>query len=65
MKKRWILLLLLLIGIAAFVFWRGKSKPAADAGKTAANKPVAVILGTAEQRDVPVWLTGIGTAQAS
>lgn len=66
MKKRWILLLLL-IGIAGFVFWRGKSKPAAatDPAKTAGDKPVAVILGTAEQRDVPVWLTGIGSAQAS
>ncbi len=66
MKKRWILLLLIIAGVAAVIFWRGKSAAKADAAKPAnGNQPIAVILGTAEQKDVPVWLTGIGTVQAS
>ncbi len=63
MKKRWIFLLLLIAGIGAAVYLRGPvakdEKPAGGGG------PVAVVTGTAERRDVPVWLTGIGTVQAN
>jgi multidrug efflux system membrane fusion protein len=66
MKKRWILLLILLIGIGAAVFLRKKSGAETNAQKPAnGNQAIAVNLGKAEKRDVPIWLSGIGTAQAS
>lgn len=65
MKKRWIFLLLLLAGACAAVYLRGQSPTKAESQGAGEKKPVPVILGNAERRDVPVWLSGIGTAQAS
>jgi len=63
MKKRWIFLFLLLIGIAAAV-WRGWEKPAANP-LLAEKQATAVELAKVVESDVPIWLTGIGTVQAS
>ena len=64
MKKRWIFLLLLVAGITFVAVKRGKKAGAADAAKPAGNGLVAVLTAKVEQKDVPVWLTGIGTVQA-
>ncbi|WP_234047393.1 efflux RND transporter periplasmic adaptor subunit [Luteolibacter pohnpeiensis] len=65
MKKRWILVVLLLIAIAAGVFLLPEPTGGKSPKKAGANGPIAVVLKDAELRDVPVWLSGIGTAQAS
>ncbi len=64
MKKRWIFLILLVVGAGAAWYFRGKAETRAEEGKGKGKPPVAVILATAEQRDVPIWLTGLGAAQA-
>lgn len=66
MKKRWIFLILLLAGITAAVAIRKRnfgSKP--EGSNPMAGQPVTVIIGKVLQQDVPVWLTGIGSVQAS
>jgi len=66
MKKRWIFLLLAVAGISAAVVMR--SKASADKGKAEkgnGNQAVAVTVEKVRQENVPVWLTGIGTVQAS
>lgn len=65
MKKRWIFVLLLLAGAGAAIYLRGKSGTVAEKGPAKENPGVPVILAVAERRDMPIWLTGIGTAQAS
>jgi multidrug efflux system membrane fusion protein len=66
MKKRWIFLLLALAGISAFAYTRIKSGGGkAEEAKGRANQPVAVTIEKVRQENVPVWLTGIGTVQAS
>jgi multidrug efflux system membrane fusion protein len=63
MKKRWIFLILLLIGIAAAV-WRGRETPAA-ATNSAEKQAASVVTEKVVESDVPVWLSGIGTVHAS
>ncbi|MBX3739406.1 MAG: efflux RND transporter periplasmic adaptor subunit [Akkermansiaceae bacterium] len=66
MKKRWIVLLLALAGISAFAYTRIKSGGGkAEERKGNGNQPVAVTIEKVRQENVPVWLTGIGTVQAS
>lgn len=66
MKKRWIVLLLILIGIAigAVVKWK---RPATktDAPGAVVKQVPAVNVEKVRKENVPVWLSGIGTAQAS
>ncbi len=63
MKKVW---LLLLVGAALaaglFVWRRGAASPS-EATRAGGPQAVAVTLATAVARDVPVWLTGIGSVQ--
>ncbi len=63
MKKRWILLLIILIGIAAAV-WRGRGKTD-TAPRSAEKQATSVELADVRESDVPIWLSGIGTVQAS
>ncbi|MDR0902358.1 MAG: efflux RND transporter periplasmic adaptor subunit [Opitutaceae bacterium] len=70
MKPRLFLVFVLLLGIAAVVAWRltaaRASARSASAAATAARSPraVPVVLAEAVERDVPVWLSGIGAVQA-
>ncbi len=45
-------------------WWVGhpRAKPVAD---TSGSDPIPVLVATAETRDVPIWLEGLGTVQAS
>src|SRR5437016_2406457 len=74
-KTRWLLLLIgaILIGGVWFYFNHQKSAPeqAASTGKNSKQRtrgapggPVPVVAGTAQKRDVPIYLDGIGTVQA-
>jgi multidrug efflux system membrane fusion protein len=64
MKLRWVFLLLLIIGIGAAVAWR--YKPAAKPGASAAGgRGVSVVTADVAVRDMPIWLSGLGTVQAS
>lgn len=65
MKIRWIFVSLLIVGIAATAVWRGKVKKVASSQKPIGSQAVVVVIGNAEQKDVPIWLSGIGTVQAS
>ena len=66
-SRRWSMLglcLLVLAGIAyAIWFW-----PANSTSQTArdrnANQPIPVVVSAAEQKDVPIYLDGLGTVQA-
>jgi multidrug efflux system membrane fusion protein len=66
-SRRWLMLglcLLVLAGIGyAIWFW-----PANSTSQTArdrnANQPIPVVVSAAEQKDVPIYLDGLGTVQA-
>jgi membrane fusion protein, multidrug efflux system len=66
-SRRWIMVVLCLLVVAgigyAIWFWPGGS-----ANQTAhnrnANQPVPVLVAPAEQKDVPIYLEGLGTVQA-
>jgi multidrug efflux system membrane fusion protein len=65
MKPRWVLLIVLLIGIGATIAWR--STPARTAPAAAAKagpRGVPVVTTTVTVRDMPIWLSGLGTVQA-
>ena len=66
-SRRWLMLGLCLLTVAgigyAIWFW-----PAGSANQTArdrnANQPIPVVVAAAEQKDVPIYLDGLGTVQA-
>jgi multidrug efflux system membrane fusion protein len=61
MKLRW-LFLLLLLG-AVFFGWR-KFQENPERKAAPANLPVPVVVTKVETKDVPIWITGLGTVQA-
>ena len=63
---RWVLLIAAVALIAGAVYWQ-KRKPdaAADAAKGPPARIVPVVAARVERRDVPVYLEGLGNAQAS
>lgn len=65
MKKIWLILLLVTLGVTSVIFWRGRPGTAASKTEGRAPQAIAVVIGEARRMDVPVWLTGIGTVQAS
>lgn len=66
MKPRWILFLLLLIGIGATVYWRQlRPAPRPVAAPAGGPRGVPVITTEVTTRDMPLWLSGLGTVQAS
>ena len=66
-SRRWLMVLLCLLVIAgigyAIWFW-----PAGSGGQAArnhtSNQPIPVLVATAEQKDVPIYLDALGTVQA-
>ncbi|MEO9189215.1 MAG: efflux RND transporter periplasmic adaptor subunit [Acetobacteraceae bacterium] len=60
----WLVTALLLAGIGAAIWLWPASKPAPNAASRAANAPVPVLVSTAVQGDVPIWLDALGTVQA-
>ncbi|AHF92095.1 RND transporter [Opitutaceae bacterium TAV5] len=71
MKTRWILLLVLVVALGAFFAWRHSAARPSGAGGAAngnghddAARAVPVVLAEVTRRDVPVWLSGLGTVQA-
>jgi multidrug efflux system membrane fusion protein len=57
-------LTLMLVAAAAAVYWyRGGSEPVRTA-RAAVRAPVPVSVALASRRDVPIYLTGLGTVQA-
>ena len=66
-SRRWLMVVLCLLVIAAIGyaiwFW-----PAGSGGQAArnrnANQPIPVLVATAEQKDVPIYLDALGTVQA-
>jgi membrane fusion protein, multidrug efflux system len=66
-SRRWLMAVLCLLVVAgigyAIWFW-----PAGSGGQSArnrnANQPIPVLVATAEQKDVPIYLDALGTVQA-
>ncbi|MES2996494.1 MAG: efflux RND transporter periplasmic adaptor subunit [Verrucomicrobiota bacterium] len=65
MKKFFVVLLLLAV-VAGLVFLiNGKKAAGLATGSKGGDRPITVELGTVRRGDVAVWLTGIGSVQAS
>lgn len=67
MKPRRVLFVLLVIGVGAALAWRflPKAKTSPSARPAAANqRGVPVVTTTVALRDMPIWLSGLGTVQA-
>jgi multidrug efflux system membrane fusion protein len=69
MRRRWLpIVAALLIVPAAGLTWhlaRGASSPASHSASPGVGTPsVPATIGTAERKDVPIYLTGLGTVQA-
>src|SRR6478752_2626146 len=66
-SRRWLMALLCLLVIAgigyAIWFWPGGAANQATLNRNA-NQPVPVLVATAEQKDVPIYLDALGTVQA-
>lgn len=65
MKKVWLVVVLLAVFAAAFIVWRRGATTTAGGPRSGGPQAVPVTLATAAERDVPVWLTGIGSVQAA
>ena len=67
MSRRWQILLVTLIAAGAAGLWvsveRDHVPPAASAAPPADTPAVPITEGRAETRDVPIWLSGIGSVQ--
>ncbi|HRE81625.1 MAG TPA: efflux RND transporter periplasmic adaptor subunit [Opitutaceae bacterium] len=68
MKIRWIFLIIALVAIAGFLAWRTAGKKptggASKGGGGGAGRTVAVVPVDVIQKDVPIWLSGLGNVQA-
>ncbi len=66
-SRRWVTVLLgllVLLGMGYTIwFWRGGSADQAARSRTA-HQPIPVVVAPAEQKDVPIYLGGLGTVQA-
>ena len=65
--RRWLMMalsLLVLAGIGSAIwFWPAGSSNQSGRNRNA-NQPIPVLIATAEQKDVPLYLDGLGTVQA-
>jgi membrane fusion protein, multidrug efflux system len=64
MKSRTFFLIIILM-VAGVLTWRFAVKRSPAPKSAAANAGVAVVEGEVARRDVPIWLSGLGTVQAS
>jgi multidrug efflux system membrane fusion protein len=67
MKPRWVLLAVLVLGIGAAVVWRNLPASKAPTGASTAKggaRGVPVLTAMVTVRDVPIWLSGLGTVHA-
>ena len=62
---RRILIVLLAVLAAGGIWWWTAPQPARRAGRGGATDPVPVLVASAGRQDVPIFLDGLGTAQAS
>ena len=66
-SRRWLMVLLCLLVVAgigyAIWFWPAGSGGQAARNRTS-NQPIPVLVATAEQKDVPIYLDALGTVQA-
>ena len=68
MKKfPWILIVLLILSVACVLVWKARAKSLAGSSNKGPKGPqvVPVVLVEVTRQDVPVWLEGLGTVQAS
>ncbi len=67
MKPRWILLLILVVGVGATLYWRQQRPAGRSAAPNAGGgaRGIPVVTADVVVRDVPLWLSGLGTVQAS
>jgi multidrug efflux system membrane fusion protein len=66
MNPRWILFIVLLIGVGAAVAWhQRRPAPGPVARGAGGARGVPVVLTDVAVRDMPLWLSGLGTVQAS
>ena len=68
-RRRLMIVVLVILAVAGFVYWRiysGRQAAQAEAAKSAAaaSRPVPVQVAAVQQRTVPVYLTALGTVTA-
>ncbi len=63
--RRVVLIVLLLAAVAGGGWWWLRGRAPDPAALATARDPIPVLLATADKRDVPIWLDGLGTALAS
>jgi multidrug efflux system membrane fusion protein len=66
-SRRWLMMVLCLLVVAgiAYAIWFWPAGSANQAARNRdANQPIPVLIATAEQKDVPIYLDGLGTVQA-
>jgi len=64
--KRYLIVILVIVGFVAFVVWRIRGNKAADKQQEAkaaamADRPIPVSYDTVQQRTMPIYLTALGT----
>jgi len=63
--RRRLLIVVLLAACAGGGWWWLRGRATGSAAGPTASDPPPVLVATAEKRDVPIWLEGLGTVQAS
>jgi len=68
-KTRWIFAGLLIVSVTGAMVWRahaaGLKEEGSDKKKASGNQAIPVVAAQAVQKEMEVWLSGIGTVQAS
>ena len=67
MKTRWVLFVFLLLGVGGALAWRfAPTRKAADntAASAGSTRTIPVVTTHVALRDMPIWLSGLGTVQA-
>lgn len=63
MKARWFFLIVCVV--SGYLAWNFVTKRKPDAKSAAPAQGIAIVAGEVAKRDVPIWLAGLGTVQAS
>ena len=62
--RAWIILAVVAAGVVWYLATHRPAEESAASGRTGSGGPVPITPGVVEQKDVPIYLTGIGTVQA-